>query len=193
MVKIDATDREIIRELVRYPRSTDSAISKKTGHNVMTVNRRRKKLEEGNILRYYTSIDKSPEGVEVFTARELFIIQFRIGISKQEYRSKLEADAKWRTLNSEYISFAYLGEKEGHLSLVIALDAPSQKEMVEEFNGKIVPYIKGKLGDNCIRHVQTVALTDHLRVHHNYLPHKNVDNARIVKDWPDDQIFVDGR
>ena len=27
-------------------------------------------------------------------------------------------------------------------------------------------------------------------VHHNYLPHVNIENGRIKKDWPDEYIFV---
>jgi DNA-binding Lrp family transcriptional regulator len=191
MVKLDETERKIVRELIKDARSSDSEISKKTGIPVMTVNRRRRRLEEQKLLRYYTSVDKGEFGLEIFRAKELFIIQFKIGIRKADYISQVEKDQKWRMLNSRHISFTYLGEEEGHLALVISLDAVEQNDLVEEFNDKIVPYLTNKLGKGCIRKVKTVTLTKLIRVHHNYLPAYNMENGRIKKDWPDDLIFVD--
>ncbi|MBT3304602.1 Lrp/AsnC family transcriptional regulator [Candidatus Woesearchaeota archaeon] len=192
MVKLDKIEQKIVKELIRNARASDSEISKKTSIPVMTVNRRRKKLEDEKVLRYYTSLDKGEFGMEIFGAKKLFIIQFKIGISRKEYIEKLESDAKWRLLNSKYISFAYLGDSGGHLSLIIALDAKDAEELIEEFNAKIVPYLRTKLGKDCIRRVSTTSLTKLLRVHHNYMPAHNMDKGRIKKDWPDDLIFVDG-
>lgn len=191
MVKLDETERNIVRELIRNARISDSEISKKTGIPVMTVNRRRKRLEEKKLIRYYTSIDKGEFGLDIFGAKELFIVQFRIGIGKKDYLSLVEKDPRWRMLNSRYISFAYLGEEEGHLALIISLDAVEQNDLVEEFNTKIVPYLRDKLGKDCIRKVKTLTLTKLIRVHHNYMPAYNMEQGRIKKDWPDDLIFVD--
>jgi len=191
MVKLDQVEQKIVKELIRNTRASDSDISKKTGIPVMTVNRRRKKLEEKKLLRYYTSLDKGEFGMEIFGAKKLFIIQFKIGISKKEYIEKLEKDAKWRLLNSKYISFAYLGDSGGHLALIIGLDAINAEGMIEEFNAKIVPYLKNKLGKDCIRRVNTTSLTKLIRVHHNYMPAYNMEKGKIKKDWPDDLIFVD--
>ncbi len=191
MVELNETERKIVRELIKNARASDSQISKQTGIPVMTVNRKRKKLEEEKLIRYYTSIDKGEFGLKTFGAKELFIIQFKVGISKAEYLNKVEKDSSWRMLNSHYISFAYLGEDEGHLALIISLDAVEQNELVEEFNGKIVPYLKNKLGDDCIKRVRTFNLSKLIRVHHNYMPAFNMEKGHIKKDWPDDMIFVD--
>ena len=189
--KLDETERKIVRELIRNARASDSEISKRTGIPVMTINRRRKRLEDSKLIRYYCSIDKGEFGLKIFGAKELFIVQFKIGISKKEYLEKIEKDARWRLLNSRHISFAYLGESEGHLALIIGLDALTQNELVDEFNGKIVPYLKGKLGQDCIKNVKTVTLAKLIRVHHNYLPAYNMEKGHIKSDWPDELIFVD--
>ena len=103
----------------------------------------------------------------------------------------MESDAKWRLFNSKYISLAYLGEKDGRLALVIILDAKDNDHMVEEFNGKIVSFLHEKFGDSCMKEIITVNLNKLIRVHHNYMPHINMENGVIKKDWLDDMIFVD--
>lgn len=191
MVNLTEKERKIVRELIRNPRISDSEISKKTNIPVMTVNRRRKYLEENELIEYYASIVKSKGGFEVFQSRELFIVKFAIGITAKEYLEKLERDGRWQMLNSKYISFAYLGEDEGHLALILAVDSTTTKGSSEEFNGKIVPYLRQKMGKDSILKVRTVSLTNRLRVHHNYLPGINIEKGNISKKWPDDLIFVD--
>lgn len=191
MVKLTEKERLIVRELIRNPRASDSDISKKTKIPIMTINRRRKSLEDRGLIEYYASINKSDSGFGIFGARELFIVQLKIGITAKEYIEKLEGDGSWRMLNSKCISSAYLGEDEGHLALILALDASGHTGTSEEFNGKIVPFIRGRLGKDAIVRVRTVALNQRLRVHHNYLPGQNIAKGIIRKDWPDDLIFID--
>jgi len=188
---LDEIERKIIRELIRDPRASDNQIAKKTKVPVMTVNRRRKKLEKEKHIRYYTSIDKGEFGLNIFGAKMLYIIKFRIGITKKKYLEVMETDAKWRTFNSRYISLAYLGEKDGRLALMIILDAKNESHLVEEFNGKIVPFLQDKFGEGCIKETTTVSLNRLVRVHHNYMPYINIEEGKIKNDWPDDMIFVD--
>ena len=187
---LDESEIKIIRELIRNPRSSDSQISKKTKIPVMTVNRKRKKLENRKLLRYYASIDKGEFGLPIFGARQLYIIKFKIGITREKYLKVMEADEKWRLFNSQYISMAYLGEKDGHLALVIILDAKDDSRLVEEFNGVIVPFITSKLGSNAIEEISTASLSRLIRIHHNYLPYLNMEKGHIKDSWPDDLIFV---
>jgi len=190
MRELDEKEVKIIRELIRNPRASDNMIAKKTDIPVMTVNRKRKRMEEEGLLRYYVSLDKGEFGMKLFNAKELFIIKFKIGITRRLYLEKLEPDPNWRMFNSRFISLAYLGEKGGHLALVLILDAVTENQLVEEFNGKIVPFLKEKLGQDCIREVITTSLNKLVRVHHNYLPYMNTKNGKIKKDWPDPYIFV---
>lgn len=191
MYTLDEQERKIVRELIRNPRISDNQLSKRTAIPVMTVNRKRKRLEDRKLLRYYVSIDKGEFGLRIFGARQLYIIKFRIGITRQGYMTKLESDSHWRMFNSRSISWTSLGEKDGHLSVVIILDAPTQEQLVEEFNGKIVPYLHNKFGDDAIEQITTVSLSHLVRVHHNYLPAINMKDGIIDDSWPDDLIFVD--
>ena len=188
---LDEQERRIVRALIRNARASDNQIAKITGVPVMTVNRKRKKLEKEKLLRYYTSIDKGEFGLDIFGAKKLFIIKFKIGITKKKYLEVMESDSRWRMFNCQFISMAYLGEQDGRLALIMILDAKNDDHMVEEFNGKIVPFLQTKFGDDGIRNVDTVALNTLTRVHHNYMPYANLDKGKIKEDWPDDMIFVD--
>lgn len=187
---LDEQEVRIVRELIKNARLSDNKIAKKTGIPVMTVNRKRKRLESERLLRYYVSIDKGEFGLHIFDAKKLHIIKFKMGITRQKYLDALEADPMWRMMNSRFISLAYLGAKDGHLALVIVLDAPTEDQLVEEFNGNIVPFLREKLGDDAIKEVMTCSLDKLARVHHNYMPAINMENGRIKKEWPDDLVFV---
>jgi DNA-binding Lrp family transcriptional regulator len=188
---LDEAEVKIVRELIRNPRASDNNISKRTKIPVMTVNRKRKLLEQERFLRYYTSVDKGEFGLHIFGAKQLYIIKFKIGITREKYLNLMETDNKWRMFNCKYISLAYLGEKEGRLTLIIILDARDDAHLVEEFNGNIVPFLNQKLGKDAIEEVTTCSLSRLIRVHHNYLPYMNIENGKIKDSWPDDSIFVD--
>ena len=187
---LDEQESKIVRELIRDPRLSDNKIAKRTKVPVMTVNRKRKRLEQEKLLRYYASLDKGEFGLKIFDAKKAYILMFKMGITRQKYLDVLEEDPMWRMLNSRFISLAYLGEKDGHLALMIILDAPEKDALVEEFNGKIVPFLRGKLGEDSIVNVMTMSLDKLVRVHHNYMPAINMENGRIKREWPDDFIFV---
>jgi DNA-binding Lrp family transcriptional regulator len=189
--ELDESERKIIKELIRNPRASDNQIAKKTGVPTMTVNRKRKKLEKEKFLRYYVSLDKGEFGLHIFGSKRLFIIKFKMGITRKSYLEVMESDARWRDFNSRFISFAYLGEKDGRLALILALDAKDEDHIVEEFNGKIVPFLQNKFGEGCMTEVTTVNLGKLIRVHHNYMPYVNLEEGKIKKEWPDDMIFVD--
>ncbi len=191
MKKLDDHEKNIVRELIRNPRVSDNAISKRTGIPVMTVNRKRKKLEEGKYIRYYASLDKGEFGMHMFGAKQMYLIIFKIGITRKMYLDMLESDPGWRRFNSQNISQIYLGEKDGRLALMLILDAVDDSHLVEEFNGKIVKYLNSKLGKDCIEEISTASLNKLVRVHHNYMPAFNMDKGIIKDDYPDELIFVD--
>jgi DNA-binding Lrp family transcriptional regulator len=189
--QLDEQERKIVRELIKDPRASDNEIARRTGVPVMTVNRKRKRLEEERLLRYYVSIDKGEFGLHIFDAKELYVVKLKMGITRQSYIDTLEQDPSWRMFNSHFISQTWLGEKEGHLALIIILDAPTEDQLVEEFNGKIVPFIREKFGSDAIVSVDTVSLDKLVRIHHNYMPAINMEKGRIGKEWPDSLVFVD--
>ncbi|MBW2992329.1 Lrp/AsnC family transcriptional regulator [Candidatus Woesearchaeota archaeon] len=190
MIKLDEQEVKIIRELIRNPRITDNQLAKRTNVPVMTVNRKRKKLEERDLIRYYASLRHEEEGTGLFHARELYIIKLKIGITREEYFRKLKADKELITFSAEHISESYIGEKDGHLALMMIVDAHTESELIESFNGKIVPNIKKNFGEDAIREVITMSLDIPIRLHHNYLPQINMEKGRIRGTWLDEWIFV---
>ncbi len=188
---IDGNERKVIRELIKNPRISDNQISKNTGVPVMTVNRKRKNMEKEGILRYYTSLDTGEFGTGIFKAKQLYIIKFKTGLTRNDYIEKVEKDMNFQAFNNSYISLSYLGEKDGRLALVLILDAETESLLVDEFNGKILVSMKAKLGEDCIREIITTKISNTLRRHHNYIPIINMENGIIKKGWPDEWIFVD--
>jgi DNA-binding Lrp family transcriptional regulator len=191
MINLDQNEVKIVRELIRNPRISDNQIAKKTKIPVMTVNRKRKRLEKSGFLRYFAAIDTGEFGTGIFTTKQLYIIKFRIGITKEGYLEKLEYNRRMMGFLASYTSLSYLGEKDGKLVLIMILDAKTESELVEEFNGKMIPFIQEQLGKDSIEDVITTKITRTLRRHHNYLPRVNMENGIIKNDWPDEWIFVD--
>lgn len=189
--ELDEQEVKIVRELIRNPRISDNQISKNTKIPVMTVNRKRKRLEGEGLIKYFTSLDTGEFGTGTFKAKQLYVIKFKIGITREEYIEKLEKDKRFQQFNASYISLSYLGEKDGHLALVMVLDAETDSLLVDEFSGKIIPHLKEKLGNDCVKEIITTKICNTLRRHHNYLPNINMENGVMKKDWPDDWIFVD--
>ena len=189
--ELDESERKMVRELIKNPRISDNQIAKNTKVPVMSVNRKRKQLEKENLLRYFASFDTGEFGTGTFKAKQLYIIKFKIGITREEYINNTEKDKRFQQFNASYISLSYLGEKDGHLALVMVLDAKTDSLLVDEFSGKIIPHLKEKLGNDCIKEIITTKISNTLRRHHNYLPDINMEDGVIKKDWPDDWIFVD--
>ncbi|HLC96256.1 MAG TPA: winged helix-turn-helix domain-containing protein [Candidatus Nanoarchaeia archaeon] len=190
MIELDQQEEKIVRELIRNPRISDNQISKRTRIPVMTVNRKRKNLENKNLLTYYTNLDSGETGTGMFNAKQLYIIKFKIGITHEQYFKNVTLDSKFRGFKATYVSLSYLGEKDGHLALIMIVDARSESKLVDEFNGKLIPYFKERLGEDCIRQVITAKITQTVRTQHNYLPKFNMEKGRIRDDWLDDWIFV---
>ena len=188
--ELDDNEKKIVKELIRNPRISDNQISKRTKVPVMTVNRKRKLMEQRGLLNYYTNLNSGDTGTGMYNAKQLYIIKFKIGITSEKYLESLEYDSKYRGFKATYISLSYLGEKDGHLALIIVIDGRSESKLVDEFNGKLIPYFKQRLGEDCIKEVTTSKITHTVRRHHNYLPRFNMENGRIKDDWMDEWIFV---
>lgn len=191
MRELDIQEKKIVRELIRNPRISDNQIARKTGIPVMTVNRKRKALERAGLLRYFTSLDTGEHGTGKFGAKQIYIIKFKIGITRKRF---LEESAKGKDLlyfSPCYISLSYLGEKDGHLTYMCILDAETESKLLDEFNGKLVSHFKNNFGEDCIREIITMRITNTIRRHHNYIPMINMENGIIKEDWPDSLIFVD--
>lgn len=191
MKELDVQERLIVRELIKNPRLSDNQVSKLTKVPVMSVNRKRKALEEQGLLNYYTYLDTSRYGMKVLPARQLYLIKLKIGITKKEFIEKLMSDPLTRTFNTQHIYESYVGEKDGQLVWTVVLEGGKGNEIVEIYNGKLVPLLKHHFDSDCIEETTTFRLTTQLRLLHNYMPLLNVENGKMKKDWINDNIFID--
>ena len=191
MRQLDKQEWLLVRELIKNPRISDNQISKNTKVPVMTVNRKRKQLEDESILHYYCYVDTSRYGLGIMPARQLYVIKFKIGITKKEFIDKLMSEPEMKTFYTIHELESFVGEKDGQLVYCVIIEGNKNHEIVEIFNGKIVQMMFRIFGNDCINEVYTVRLTTQLRTLHNYLSLLNVEKGKIKHDYPDEYIFVD--
>ena len=190
MRKFDKQEALILKELIKNPRISDNQISKNTKIPVTTANRKRKILEEQGFIHYYVDVsDESPERGQ-FHARQLYIIKFKEGITRQKYLDEIKKSENFRKVNPRYHAESFLGEMDGRFAIILILVASSADELVEIFNGSIIPSIRKRHSNNCINDIITAKVTFPFRLHHNYLPLFNMEKGIIKKDWLNDWIFV---
>ncbi len=191
MRDLDTQEREIVRELIRNPRVSDNQISRTTQIPVMSVNRKRKALEKSGLLRYFTSLDTGEHGTGKYKAKQMYLIKFKIGITRKDFLNKVVPGKRLHAFSACYISFSCLGEKDGHLSYMCILDAQTESHLTDKFNGTLIPFLKQALGDECIEEITTMRITNTIRINHNYVPMMNMQDGILTPDWPDGCIFVD--
>jgi DNA-binding Lrp family transcriptional regulator len=191
MRQLDDQEKKIVRELIKDPRLSDNQISKNTKVPVMTVNRKRKLLEEQGLLNYYCYLDTSRYGLDLLPARQLYMIKFKIGITKKDFIDKLMKEPQMKTFFTVHEHESFVGEKDGQLIYSVIIEGGKGNEIVEIFNGHIVPMMYRLFGQDCITETFAFRLTTQLRILHNYMPLLNIDKGKIKKGWPDEFIFVD--
>ena len=191
MLKLDDHEVKIVRELIKDPRLSDNAISKKTKIPVMTINRKRKKLEEKGLLQYYAYLETGEEGTHLFHARQLYIVQFRSGFTTEKYFTYIKQNKRLQKFHSRYVVESYLGEQSGRLALMMIIEAETETQLTEIFNGQIIANLKQHFGENCINSIITAKISVPVRILHNYLPLINMEKGKIKKEWPDEWIFTD--
>ena len=190
MRKFDKQEELILKELIKNPRISDNQTAKNTKIPVTTVNRKRKHLEEQGFIHYYVDVsDESPERGQ-FHARQLYIIKFKEGITRQKYIEEIKKSENFRKVNPRYHAESFLGEMDGRFAIILILEAKSADELVEIFNGSIVQGIRKRHGSDCINDIITAKVTFPFRMHHNYIPIFNMEKGIIKKDWLNDWIFV---
>lgn len=191
MIELDEQEKLVVRELIKDPRLSDNQISKQTRVPVMTVNRKRKALEQKGLLNYFCYLDTSRYGTGALPARQLYIIKFKIGITKQELLEKLLSDPLTKTFFTSHEYESHLGEKDGSLVWATILEGGKGNEIVEVFNGHIVNFIRKYFGEDSIIELYVVRLTTQFRLFHNYLPLINMENGKIKKKYPSENLFVE--
>ncbi len=190
MSPFDEQEVLIIRQLVRDPRQSDTAIAETTGVNVRTVNRKRQRLEEAGTISYHTQIDLSEHGNGQFQSRHLYTVQFRVGITLRQLLDDIRQEPNVRTIFTELIFESHIAEIDGKLALLMVIEGQTDREIVETFQEKIIPSLLKNHGHDSIEQISTMRLLAPIRIMRNYLPLVNMEAGFIRKDWPDEAIFV---
>jgi hypothetical protein len=190
---MDATETLILRELVRDPRLSDSGVASRTGLNVRTVHRRRRRLEHEGILSYFTHVDLSPTGSGFFPARHLYTIRFRIGITLEKIWDDIRREPFVRTIFSEVIFESHLAEIDGQIALLLFVDGSSDAHIAETVQARIIPILRRNHGEDSIEEISTLRLLAPVRTMRTYLPLVNMREGKLAEEWPTDAIFVGQR
>ena len=191
MYKLDEQEKLIVRALIRNPRISDNQIAIKTNVPLKTVNRKRKILEEKELLSYFCYLNNTPVGTGTFNGRSIFTIVMKDGITKKSLIEKYGNSEKAKEFFPKHIFLTWVGEVDGNVALVTMIESLKQDDLVEIFNAEIVPELESCFGPGCIKKTSTVSISTTLRAVRNYLPGKNMKNGKIKEDWPNKNIFVD--
>jgi len=187
---LDDQEKMIVKTLIRDPRVSDNQIGKLTGVPTPTVRRKRKKLEEQGLLSYYAALDMQESGTSAFGARHLYIIKFRIGITRRQIIDEIKSEANVRTIFTDLIYESHIAEIEGRIALVMIIEGKNDSDIVENVQAKIVPSLRKNHGPDSIEEISTIRLLGPIRIFHNYVPLVNMRQGVISSDWPGDAVFV---
>jgi DNA-binding Lrp family transcriptional regulator len=187
---LDDQEKMIVKALIRDPRVSDNQVGKLTGVPTPTVRRKRKKLEEGGLLSYYAALDMQESGTSTFGARHLYIIKFRIGITRKQMIEEIKNEPNVRTIFTDLIYESHIAEMEGRIALVMIIEGKNDSDIVENVQGKIVPSLRKNHGADSIEEISTIRLLGPIRIFHNYVPLVNMRQGVVSADWPQDAIFV---
>jgi DNA-binding Lrp family transcriptional regulator len=190
MRAFDEQERLILRQLIRDPRESDNGIGEATGVSVRTVGRKRQRLEEEGVISYHTHVDLSASGAGQFTARHLYIIKFRIGVTVRQIQEDLKREPFVRSVFTELIFESHIAEIDGRIALLLFIDGTSDVDIVQSVQEKLIPNLQQNHGADSIEEISTVRLLAPIRVLRNYLPTLNMENGYLRKDWPDEAIYV---
>ena len=183
-MEFDEQEKLIIKALIKDPRMSDNNIGKLTKVPIRTVSRKRKKLEQENKIDYYVAVSHKDK------IRHLYIVKFRMGITKSKLMEEIQREPKIKSVFTEMIHQSIFAEISGHVAILMRVEGSSDTEISENFNGKILPAMLKNHGQDSIVEISTIRLGDSIRFFHNYLPFINVKHGKLMHDWPLDSIYV---
>ncbi|MGV3533161.1 MAG: hypothetical protein ACO1QR_12385 [Chthoniobacteraceae bacterium] len=190
MRELDEQERLIVRHLIRDPRESDNGIGEATGVNVRTVGRKRQRLEQANILSYFTHVDLSSTGTGQFNTRHLYIIKFRIGITYRQLVEDIKKEEFVRSVFTEIIFESHIAEIDGKLAMLLFIEGASDTDIVQTVQERLIPSLRRNHGEDSIEEVSTVRILSPVRLMRNYILPVNMEAGYIRKDWPDEAIYV---
>jgi DNA-binding Lrp family transcriptional regulator len=191
MNKLDEQEKLIVREIIKDPKISDNQIAIRTNVPLNTVNRKRRALEEKNLLNYFCYLDNSVSGTGTFKSRMLAIIVLKDGITRKHLMEKIIASERSLKFFPKHVLFTALGEYDANLAVISVIESHKHEDFTEIYNAEFVPELESFFGPGCIKDCVTVPLTIPIRLFRNYLPGKNIKNGIIKEDWPHEFLFVD--
>jgi DNA-binding Lrp family transcriptional regulator len=190
MHSLDDQERTILKALIRDPRQSDNHISKITGVPTPTVRRKRNRLESEGLLSYFAALDMQEAGTGTFSARHLYIIKFRIGITVKQIVEEIKSEPNVRSVFTDLIYESHIAEMDGRVALVMIIEGKNEADIIENVQGKIVPSLRKNHGPDSIEEISTLRLLGPIRIFHNYVPLVNMSKGVLRTDWTDEAIFV---
>ena len=190
MRELDQQEKTIARALIRNPRRSDNRISASTGIPVRTVSRKRRRLEQEGVLKYYTAVEMQGDGTSRYTTRHMIIIKFTLGVTRSQIVEEIRSEPNVANVFSELIRDSFIAETDGQVALVMIVEGESDSDVADSLQGKIIPSLQKNHGRDSIDELRTIRLLGTIRREHNYLPMVNMGAAVLDDDWPDEAIFV---
>ncbi len=188
--QLDDQEKAIARALIRDPRLSDHAISEKTGVPAKTVSRKRSRLEAEGVLSYHTMVNLMEDGTGHFGTRHLYIIKFRLGVTKKQIVDEIKSEPNIKSVFTELIFQSHIAEIDGHIALIMLIEGRDDSDVVESMQGKIIPSLRKNHGQDSVEEVQTLRVLAPIRMLRNYIPIVNMKDGVLKEDWPDEAIFV---
>ena len=187
---LDEQERKILRALIRDPRQSDNAIGEATGVNVRTVSRKRQRLEQDGVLSYYANVDLTGPGTRQYNTRHLYTIKFRIGVTYKQLLEDIQRENAVRSVFTEVIFESHIAEIDGKLAMLLFIDGESDLDIVQTVQEKLIPSLRRNHGEDSIEEVSTVRILSPVRAMRNYVLPVNMEAGYLLKDWPDEAIYV---
>jgi DNA-binding Lrp family transcriptional regulator len=190
-------ERKILIEIVRNPRISDNSIARLTSIPLKTVNRKRKDLEKRGVVKYMAYVDNSGQGTSQFLGSQLYIITFRLGITRQMFfDSFLKAVSSDTTKDKmrqirRHIHMANICERDGHLILMLHIESRVDQDIIEIYNSDIIPILYSYFGSDCIYSTETLKLTDPLLIFNNYMPLYNMKDGMLSPEVDSSFVMID--
>src|SRR3989338_5927692 len=183
-MEFDEQEKLIIKSLIKDPRMSDNNIGKLTKVPIRTVSRKRKRLEQENKIDYYVALNHKDK------IRHLYMVKFRMGITKSKLVEEIKREPKTKSIFTEMIHQSIFAEMDGHVAILMRVEGASDTEISENFNGKILPAMLKNHGQDSVIGISTIRLSDSIRFFHNYLPFINVKHGKLLSDWPIEYIHI---
>lgn len=186
----DEQEIRIAKALIRNPRLSDNRLGEENSIPVRTVSRKRARLEQGGLLRYFAEVDMSETGTGHFACRHLYIIKFSLGVTERALMDEVRNEPHVITEFTRTIYESYVAEIDGHVALIMAVDGASDSDVLARVQEKIIPALRRRHGPDSIVDVQTIRLLSKVRKLRNYLPAVNMEDGMMKPDWSTKAIFV---